>query len=158
MPTDNHTATVVEPDRLKYLVYTSVASRAMLPVDLESILDTARTHNASAGITGLLMYRGDSFIQFLEGPPREIDALMDRISADDRHSRVRVLIVESTTERSFAEWRMGYGAPAETRETGIDGVRDSFADLTGGADHDRARQAADDFSIWFKVKQRSHSA
>jgi len=140
---------------LKYLVYSSVATRTMTPADLESILFTARSRNLESGITGLLLYRGNSFVQFLEGPPSEIDALMDRITRDDRHSRVHVLLVERVTERSFEDWRMGFGVPKDTRPTGVEGVRDSFTDLTGGADYDVVRQAAEDFSIWFKVKQRA---
>ncbi|GLB65448.1 hypothetical protein NCCP2495_33300 [Dietzia sp. NCCP-2495] len=140
---------------LKYLVYSSVATRTMLPADLESILFTARRENLKAGITGLLLYRGTSFVQFLEGPPDEIDALMDRISVDDRHSRLQVLMVERVDQRSFEDWRMGFGIPKHTQPTGIDGVRDSFTDLTRGTDYDLVRQAAQDFSIWFKIKQRA---
>lgn len=82
--------TPVDPSPLTYLVYISAPTRTMRPEDLESILLTARAHNLSADITGLLILRDDCFIQFLEGPPREIDALMESILADDRHHRVRV--------------------------------------------------------------------
>lgn len=140
---------------LKYLVYSSVATRRMLPGDLESILFTSRSRNLDAGITGLLLHRGNGFVQFLEGPPAEIDALMGRISRDDRHDRVQVLLVERVTRRSFPDWKMGFGIPKETRPTGVEGVRDSFTDLTSGSDYDTVRQAAEDFSIWFKVKQRA---
>lgn len=140
---------------LTYLVYTSVAARKMLPADLESILFTSRRRNLETGITGALLYRNTTFIQFLEGPPAEIEALMDRIRADDRHSSVRVLLVERASERSFGDWKMGFGIPQDTRTTGIEGVRDSFTDLTDGAGYDVVRQAAEDFSIWFKVKHRA---
>ncbi|WP_314037669.1 BLUF domain-containing protein [Dietzia sp. CH92] len=140
---------------LKYLVYTSTASREMRPEDFESILRTARERNRRVGITGVLLFRDDCFIQFLEGPPAEIDALLDDIAGDDRHERLRVLLTETTTERSFADWRMGFGTPRSTRSTGTDGVRDSFIDLTAGEDEGVVRQAAEDFSIWFKVRERS---
>lgn len=144
-------------ETLKYLVYSSVATRPMDPSDLEAILYTARRRNLAAGITGLLLYRNDTFIQFLEGPPAEIDALMADISADDRHSRLQVQVVEQTTERSFGDWRMGFGMPKQTRPTGVDGVRDSFDDLTGGSSYEVVRRAAQDFSIWFKVRERAIS-
>lgn len=143
--------------QLKYVVYTSVPVRKMLPGDLESILFTSRERNRAAGITGVLLFRNNCFIQFLEGPPAAIDELMTRIAADDRHSRVRVLLTEPAAERSFADWKMGFGIPKETRSTGVDGVRDSFNDLTGGSNYDVVRRAAEDFSIWFKVKERSIS-
>lgn len=144
-------------ETLKYLVYSSVASRPMDPADLEAILYTARRRNRDAGITGLLLYRNDTFIQFLEGPPAEIDSLMEDISADDRHDRLQVLVVEQTSRRSFGDWKMGFGMPKETRPTGVDGVRDSFDDLTSGSSYDEVRRAAEDFSIWFKVKERAIS-
>lgn len=155
MTVNNDAASTSQSGELKYLVYTSVATRKMLPDDLESILFTSRRRNLDAGITGLLLYRGNVFIQFLEGPALEVDALMDRISCDDRHSRVRVLVVERVAERSFADWRMGFAIPKDTRPTGIEGLRDSFTDLTGGADYDMVRQAAEDFSVWFKAGQRA---
>ncbi|MDX2357930.1 BLUF domain-containing protein [Dietzia sp. PP-33] len=155
LDTDPHTSPGAPG--LKYLVYTSVPVRKMMPGDLESILFTSRERNRAAGITGVLLFRNNCFVQFLEGPPSAIDDLMTRIAADDRHNRVRVLLTESAAERSFADWKMGFGIPKETRSTGVDGVRDSFNDLTGGSNYDVVRRAAEDFSIWFKVKDRSTS-
>lgn len=132
---------------LKYLVYTSVATREMSPSDLESILHTARTHNERAGITGALLHRDGGFIQFLEGPPAEIDSLMDSIAADDRHSHVRVVLVERITERSFGDWRMGFGIPEKSR----------FADLTDATSYEDVKRAAEDLSIWFTVNERRQS-
>ncbi|PAY21948.1 hypothetical protein CEY15_16040 [Dietzia natronolimnaea] len=157
MTVDTEAHASPEIGELKYLVYTSTPVRKMTPADLESILFTSRERNRAAGITGVLLFRNNCFIQFLEGPPAEIDRLMTQIAADDRHSRVRVLLTESTSERSFADWKMGFGIPTETRSTGVHGVRDSFNDLTGGGGYDVVRQAAEDFSIWFKVKERSIS-
>ncbi|MFN3338567.1 MAG: BLUF domain-containing protein [Dietzia sp.] len=155
MSLDTESPTLPGPLELKYLVYTSVPVRKMLPGDLESILFTSRERNRAAGITGVLLFRNNCFIQFLEGPPAAIDELMTRIASDDRHSRVRVVLTESAAERSFADWKMGFGIPKETRSTGVDGVRDSFTDLTSGSNYDVVRRAAEDFSIWFKVKERS---
>lgn len=148
-----HDPTLAGSEPLTYLVYTSTPTRTMLPEDLESILMTARANNLSAGITGLLILRDDCFIQFLEGPPHQIDALMESIAVDDRHHRMRVLLSETTTARSFADWRMGFATPKPPRDTGVEGVRDSFLDLTMSEDYAVVRQAAQDFSIWFAVKE-----
>ncbi|MEB8327650.1 BLUF domain-containing protein [Dietzia kunjamensis] len=155
MTVDHAAVRAPEAGELKYLVYTSVATRTMLPEDLESILFTSRRKNLDAEITGILLYRGSSFVQFLEGPLCEVDSLMDRIARDDRHTGVRVLVVERVTERSFGDWKMGFALPKNTRPTGVDGLRDSFTDLTSGGDYDMVRQAAEDFSIWFKAGQRA---
>lgn len=140
---------------LKYLVYASVETRPMLSEDRDSILATARRRNADCDITGLLLYRDGSFTQFLEGPPAEIDALMTDIIADDRHGQVRILITHPATERSFADWRMGFRIPDAARPPGTDGVRDSLADLTGGTDGAQRRRAAQDVTTWFKDVERA---
>lgn len=155
MTVDHAAASTPEARELKYLVYTSVATRTMLPEDLESILFSSRRKNLDAEITGILLHRGNSFVQFIEGPPREVDSLMDRIARDDRHTGVRVLVVERAAERSFRDWTMGFAIPKGTRPTGIDEIRDSFTDLTSGGDHGVVRQAAQDFAIWFKAGQRA---
>lgn len=146
------------PEVLTYLVYTSTPTRTMLPEDLESILLTARSHNLGADITGLLILRDDCFIQFLEGPPREIEALMKSIAADDRHHQVRVVLSETTDTRSFADWRMGFATPKPPRDLGVEGVRDSFMDLTLSEDYGVVRQAAQDLSMWFTVKEAASAS
>lgn len=139
---------------LKYLVYTSVATREMSPGDLESILLTARAHNLEAEITGVLLYRDGSFIQFLEGPPAEIDSLMDSIVTDDRHTNVRVVLVERVSERSFGDWRMGFGIPERIRPAATAADRDSFEELTSPSGYEAVRRSAEDLSVWFRVKER----
>ena len=153
-PTEVPTA-VPDEGLLKYLVYTSTPTRAMVPEDFESILLTARQRNRRVGITGILLFRDDCFIQFLEGPPSEVDALLDDIIADERHHRVRVLLTETTVDRSFPDWQMGFGTPKAPRSTGLHGVRDSFNDLAVGADDGVVRQAAEDCSIWFTTMEHS---
>ena len=153
-PTAEQTA-VPDEGLLKYLVYTSTPTRQMVPEDFESILRTARERNRRAGITGILLFRDNCFIQFLEGPPAEIDALLDDIVADERHHHLRVILAEMTADRSFPDWRMGFGTPGAHEPTGLPDDRDSFRDLATGEDGGTVRRAADDVSTWFKTKERS---
>ena len=153
-PTAEQTA-VPDEGLLKYLVYTSTPTRQMVPEDFESILRTARHRNRRVGITGILLFRDDCFIQFLEGPPAEIDALLDDIVADERHHHLRVILTETTVDRSFPDWRMGFGTPGAHEPAGLHGVRDSFNDLAAGADEGVVRRSAEDCSNWFKAKEHS---
>ena len=134
---------------LKYLVYTSTPTRPMSPEDFESILLTARERNRRVGITGILLFRDDCFIQFLEGPPAEVDALLDDIVADERHHHLRVILTEMTADRSFPDWQMGFGTPPAPRPSEPHGARDSFTDLAAGPNEGVVRQAAGDLSDWF---------
>ena len=58
---------------------------------VKEIVEVARRSNPALGITGALLFDGERFCQLLEGGEAEVRGLMDRIAADARHTRVRVL-------------------------------------------------------------------
>ena len=76
MSLTNHADSAQYTGKLKYLVYTSIASPDLTEESVQSMLAAAREHNASAEITGLLLFRTGTFIQFLEGAAEEIDQLI----------------------------------------------------------------------------------
>ncbi len=78
--------------------------------DLDDILATANSHNSGEGITGILLYGDDTFIQVLEGPAEAVRSLYARIAKDPRHSECEVLLEEGISETAFAEWKMAYAA------------------------------------------------
>ena len=73
---------------------------------LAGILSRARYNNVRDGITGALICRHDLYLQLIEGPAAAIDALYARISVDDRHCEVRLLLSEDVDKRIFPEWSM----------------------------------------------------
>lgn len=86
------------------------ASRARQPFsadDLETLLQRARPNNLKLGITGLLVYGKQMFLQVVEGPDEAVDAMFRRISGDPRHE---LLMVSNRVihERSFPDWQMGF--------------------------------------------------
>jgi hypothetical protein len=93
------------------LTYTSRATRTMLPFDLVSLLNVARDRNAAVGVTGLLLYAQESFLQHLEGEPDAVDAVFERIRADERHTDIRIVAQEDITKRTHDDWAMGFGFP-----------------------------------------------
>jgi len=93
------------------LVRCLYASRAAAGLDAEriqSILVQSRENNPSLGVTGLLCYGEDVFIQVLEGGRDEVCDLYNAIAKDDRHTNVRILIFEEISERIFGNWKMGH--------------------------------------------------
>ena len=155
MSRTNHSDSSLYAGKLKYLVYTSIASLDLAEDSLESMLATAREHNASADITGLLLFRSGTFVQFLEGSAEEIELLMSRIRRDDRHQDVRVIIEEPVEHRRFPDWRMGYRVPLEPDSLRQANVRDSFRDITSDSRRAVVERAAKEFSLWFKVTETS---
>lgn len=92
------------------LVRLLYASRAVQPHTqalLDSILSQSHAHNPAHGITGLLCYSGDIFMQVLEGGRKEVCELYNRIATDTRHCGVEILQLEEIDQRRFANWTMG---------------------------------------------------
>ncbi len=93
------------------LVYASIATRDLHAGELIELLDAARSWNAAAGVTGLLVLADGSFLQVLEGSAEAVDTLFAEISRDERHTEVRVLSRTEVTEREFDGWSMGFADP-----------------------------------------------
>ena len=72
------------------------------------LVERARRRNAETGITGVLLFDGARFCQFLEGPEGAVLDLMRRIGADPRHRNV-IRVHESVIDaRRFKSWYLGY--------------------------------------------------
>ena len=89
-------------------VYASRAASALTAPMIEDILDRSRVNNPAHGITGILCYSGDVFIQVLEGARDEVCELYNSIVRDQRHANVRIIVFEEIRERKFCNWTMGH--------------------------------------------------
>lgn len=92
------------------LVRLLYASRATTPTDTsvyDSILEQSRARNPKLGITGILCFSENLFIQVLEGGRDEVCELYNTIVRDGRHQHVRILSFEEIRERRFGSWTMG---------------------------------------------------
>jgi len=92
------------------LVRLMYASRATVPVEpemLSGILRKSTANNPVIGVTGLLCFSGDIFLQVLEGGRSQVSDLYNRIAQDTRHRNVVLLTYQEIEERSFAAWSMG---------------------------------------------------
>jgi hypothetical protein len=105
-------------DRLVRTIYASRTAPGFGPAMIEGILSSARRHNGTADVTGLLAFSSDYFLQCLEGGRAAVNEIYARICRDDRHQAPQILLYEECSERSFAQWSMGYvGGTALTAET-----------------------------------------
>jgi len=92
------------------LVRLLYASRAAAPLSaplIDSILEQSRKNNPHLGITGILCFSEELFIQVLEGGRDEVCELFNAIVRDARHVNVRILVYEEIRERRFGGWTMG---------------------------------------------------
>jgi len=93
---------------LSRLIYASQSVRPMSESDLIALLKEARKNNEILGLTGLLLYSNQSFLQVLEGEVEKIDGLYTRIEKDQRHRALRLLMRAPIDSRKFEGWSMGF--------------------------------------------------
>lgn len=92
------------------VVYMSTAVGVLRAEELDRIYLRAKSANAGAGITGLLLFYEGVFLQVLEGPQAGVTSLMERIRRDRRHSGLTVLESGQVAERCFAGSPMNFVA------------------------------------------------
>jgi Sensors of blue-light using FAD len=90
------------------LLYASRAANPPISSVMDAILAQSRAHNPALGITGMLCYSDELFMQVLEGGRDEVCELYNTIVSDDRHINVRILCFDEISERRFGSWTMGH--------------------------------------------------
>ncbi|GAB4515981.1 MAG: BLUF domain-containing protein [Anaerolineae bacterium] len=106
------------------LVYVSVASGYMTNKVLKDILEASRENNAKLGITGMLLYRDQYFVQALEGEEAQVMALYEKIKDDPRHHHVLTVYQAEVSRRTFGEWSMGFNLLDKEHAGHIEGFND----------------------------------
>jgi hypothetical protein len=112
------------------LAYESQASVPFTEPDLLELLARSRAKNARLGVTGILLYRRGAFLQVLEGPRDQVEALYATISDDPRHHAVDTVLDEERDERRFPDWTMGF-ADVEGDLGDVDGFTDVLSSVQG---------------------------
>ena len=112
------------------LAYESQASVPLTAPDLLDLLAQSRENNARSGVTGILLYRHGTFLQVLEGPHAEVDALYATIARDPRHREVSTVLAEDRPERRFPDWTMGF-ADVGGELGDVDGFNDVLTAVQG---------------------------
>jgi hypothetical protein len=95
-------------ERIHHLLYFSSATHDFGTDELHSLLSVARRKNREKGVTGMLLYRGRTFLQMLEGAPPAVLGIYQRIQADPRHEGLRIVSEGPLQTRLFPTWSMGF--------------------------------------------------
>jgi hypothetical protein len=101
-------AIMYTPARLHEVLYVSTIAPAAPISIVANIAPKARIANQARDITGLLIFDGMRFCQQLEGRPKEVLALMDRICRDPRHTNIEIIHQGPLAERRFRRFSLGY--------------------------------------------------
>lgn len=100
------------------LVYYSKAVQLMQKKELLDILVAARAFNHIKQVTGILLYKDQSFMQLLEGNESAVQQIYQKIRNDKRHFNLKVLFTGHSEERFFSEWSMAFQNLDETQPDG----------------------------------------
>ena len=95
------------PD-LIHLVYTSLATHPMEYQDFLDLLIQSREKNHRLGVTGMLLYQKETFLQVLEGRKTVVEELFRRIVLDPRHTNVTLLVKHPIDVREYTNWDMKF--------------------------------------------------
>ena len=100
---------MLERCELKCVAYISKApltkGGVCLPIGLSDIVK-ASNRNRNLNMTGFLCYRQGYYFQVIEGPHKEVEQLILKISTDSRHIEPCILINKSIYKRCFPEWQV----------------------------------------------------
>jgi hypothetical protein len=134
------------------LSYISSVAHPMTTEELVELLDKCLSNNRRNGVTGMLLYGNDTFLQTLEGEEETVDRLYDTIQRDPRHAHVKSMTRKTIQARQYSEWNMGFRRMSDEQLAHVGGLIDfseqkfTFKYL---AEHgEDARRLMDHFSSW----------
>lgn len=93
---------------MKRIIYCSQATYDVAADELVGLLESARRDNEAAGLTGMLLYCSQSFLQLLDGDSAGLSVTYAKITRDRRHTRIRLLLEGEVREPLFPDWTMGF--------------------------------------------------
>ena len=93
---------------LTCFIYTSALTPRSEAAVVATIVKQARELNAIHGITGVLIFDGERFAQYIEGPQRQIQQLALNLAEDPRHCEFQEHYCATSAQRRFDAWSMGY--------------------------------------------------
>ena len=89
------------------LIYKSVAyPESLKKEEISKLLEQCKQNNTRYGIYGLLVLSGDRFLQVLEGPPKFVNLVFQKIVGDKRHFDVELISYEDIGTNYFYNWNM----------------------------------------------------
>ena len=112
--------------------------------NIKNILETSNINNKKNKVTGCLIYRQDLYLQFLEGPQKELEFTYNKILSDKRHTDIHKLS-ENSTKRLILVWMSGWQSSATKNciQKAVNGLawqaRQSIAEPQGDW-HDKTRK------------------
>jgi hypothetical protein len=104
------------------LVYVSTCVNGLHLQDVHSIVASAQARNEKQGISGMLCWSGEFFLQCLEGERDRVTQCFGKIMNDARHHSVELIVSSPTSARWFSEWGMGFSRLMSSHRLDVDSL------------------------------------
>lgn len=112
------------------MLQVSYVSRSNEPMSAERLLQLllqCRENNAAIGVTGMLLYANQTFLQVIEGEDEVVNGLIDTILQDPRHAQVQLLSRKPIQSRQYADWTMGFEEVTDAALKDVAGLKNFAA-------------------------------
>lgn len=93
---------------MQNIAYVSLAAKELTPTQIDALLLGARDYNLEHNVTGVLICHKNTFFQFFEGEPTNVEKVYDRIKKSSLHKNILELSNTQTNKRYFNSWSMGF--------------------------------------------------
>jgi hypothetical protein len=100
---------------LQAIAYASEAAVDLSNVQLDRLVEKAAAHNRLAGVTGILLFDGWRFLQYIEGPDDGLSMVYSRIVNSRQHCNVVELARGRVSQRCMPYWSMRWIPVADTQ-------------------------------------------
>jgi len=91
---------------LRAIAYVSEADQPWELAEVESMVERAAAFNVQAGVTGILFFDGQRYLQYFEGPEDGVSVAYQRIQSSLLHSNVMELARGPVGRRLVPYWSM----------------------------------------------------
>lgn len=105
-------------DWVRVLYWSNLSSRDHIS-NIADIAKVGRVFTSKNNISGMLLFDGERFCEYLEGQPAPMHELFTRIQADCRHHYGTLLLHGPLHQRCFKRWTMAY---IDLHEEGIESI------------------------------------
>jgi CheY-like chemotaxis protein len=93
---------------MRQVIYSSRRSPDFSLMDIIEMLEKAQASNAESGISGILLFGNDYFLQVIEGFDGPVSALRDKVLKDPRHQDIVVHVDHKISSLTFTMWKMSF--------------------------------------------------
>lgn len=122
------------------LIYSSEAIAGLAYPDLKDIMEKSEKNNLPVGISGMLCYGNNKFLQILEGERQAVSETYEKILKDERHENSQLIEFVEIESRLFTNWSMkvvqlGEQFPEKIKELSLKYSTDPELDPTQMTSH-----------------------